>query len=120
MSSDIHAIEQHRPGPRLDQALDRTERARLARSIGPQEPEDLTTADLEADIVDGSLGTIGHRKVADRQDHAQLRAGDARPGTGDLCGAGLALGHRRGETFWLTLDEIGGVGEPRAGVPGGP
>ena len=72
MASDVDAIQEHRPGLRLDQPLDRAQRARLAGAVRAEQPEDLATGDLKADAVDGRLGAIGDRQVTDLQDDTRV------------------------------------------------
>src|ERR1700684_1354227 len=68
MSPDVHAIHEQRPFVGLEQALDGAECARLARPIGAQKAEDLSTVDMQAHPVDGFRGPVGHAEIADIQD----------------------------------------------------
>ena len=60
------------PDLRLDQSLDRAQRARLTGPVGTEKPKDLTTGDLKADAVDGRLGAVRDRQVPDLQDDARV------------------------------------------------
>ena len=73
MAPAVDAVEQDRPGLGLDQPFDRAQRARLAGSVRPQQTEDLSPADLEADRVDCRLGAVSDCQVAHLEDPADRR-----------------------------------------------
>ena len=68
MAPAVDAVEQDRPRLRPDQPFDRAQRARLARTVWPEQSEDLSPSDLEADRVDCRLGPVGDRQVAHLED----------------------------------------------------
>src|ERR1700684_2537205 len=73
MTPDVDAIQEHGSGLRLDEPLDRAQRARLAGPVRAEQPEDLTTRDPQADAVHGRLWAVGDRQVANIQDDARGR-----------------------------------------------
>ena len=76
MAHAVDAVELDRPRLRLDQPFDRAQRARLARSVRPEQSEDLSPADLEADRVDCRLRPVGDRQVAHLEDPGDPSDGD--------------------------------------------
>ena len=88
----VDAVEQDRPRLGLDQSFDRAQRARLAGSVWPQQSEDLSPADLEADRVDCRLRPISDCQVAHLEDPAN-RSG-SRDVSAAVLGGYLGLGAR--------------------------
>jgi len=63
---DVGAVEQYPPGRRPLKAGDEPQGGRLAAAGGPEQGEELTTGDLQIDIVHRDLGeTLGERDQLD-------------------------------------------------------
>ena len=65
VGADVDVADQDRSRGRLEQSLDRAQGARLAGSVGPQQPEDLAFVDLERDPIHRSLGAVADAQVLD-------------------------------------------------------
>ena len=108
MAPAVDAVEQDRPGLGLDQPFDGAQRARLARSVRPEQTEDLSPADLEADRVDCPLRAVSDRQVAHLEDPGDLRNSDGHGGGSAVFGryrllsAGDRLGRQQQRSV-LTL-----------------
>src|SRR5262249_52352408 len=74
------ARDLHRPGREPEEARDDPERGALARSVRPQEADDLPPVDLEREVVDRDLRAVALDEVLDG-DHLVPTTLPDEPGT---------------------------------------
>ena len=96
---DVLAGQDDAPAVHLQEAGDAVEQRRLAGAVLPDEPDDLTLAEVERHLVDGPDPAEALHDVADLEDHRRLLAGrHACRCLGHGCGAVLRAVRRRLQT----------------------